>query len=45
LEDVALRGEAEAMKADGRKLELEALHTLGHDFFTRFLRDKIMRFA
>eukprot|EP00962_Isochrysis_galbana_P040489 scaffold14682_cov124-Isochrysis_galbana.AAC.5 len=43
VEDEALRGEAEAMNADGRKLELEALHTLGLDFFTLFLRDKIMR--
>lgn len=45
VEDEALRGEAEAMNADGRKLELEALHTLGLDFFTLFLRDKIMRFV
>jgi hypothetical protein len=45
MEDEALRSEAEAMHADGRKLELEALHTLGLDFFTLFLRDKIMRSA
>jgi len=37
-----LRYEAEAMRADRRKLELEALHALGPEFFAYFLRDKII---
>lgn len=43
--DHVLWAEAEAMRADGRKLELEALHALGPDFFAYFLRDKIMAHA
>lgn len=43
--DDTLRLEALAMQAQGRKIELEALHSLGPDTLTLFLRDKILTHA
>eukprot|EP00967_Tisochrysis_lutea_P043162 scaffold52144_cov33-Tisochrysis_lutea.AAC.3 len=42
--DDFLRAEVAAMRAQERKLELEAVHTLGANFLSTFLRDKVMRY-